>query len=156
MAYVTHELLLQDMIDSPASSSSSLHAPCSDCQHLVKPCHRDTNDSAGASGQVWTTPEPLSSSLSDDLAALYSSPTPSAPGGSLQRQESDELLPSLLPELFSWADSLSALQTSESLASPSSLLSEDSSLLPHTRGEHGIGEGLAPACYVLLGFGGSS
>ena len=86
---------------------------------------------------------PLSSSVSDDLAALYSSPEVSVPRGSLQRQESDELLQSLLPELFSWADSLSTLQTSESLASPSSLLSEDSPLLPHTRGEHGIGEAWA-------------
>lgn len=99
------------------------------------------------------TPAPLSL-VSDDLEALHSFPALSMPGGSLQRQESSGLLQSLLPELFSWADSLSALQTSESLASPASILSEDSSLLLHTRGEHGFGEGLTPhqmPCHTLLG-----
>ena len=95
------------------------------------------------------TPTPSSWAVSDDLDALYSSPALSVPGGSLQRQESNELLQSLLPELFSWADSLSALPTSESLSSPASILSEDSALLPHTRGEHIVGEGPAPHLNAL-------
>ena len=108
------------------------------------------------------TPTPLSSGVSDDLATLSDSPGLSVPGESLQREESIELFPSLLPELFSWADSFSALQTSESLASPSSLLSEDSSQLLHTREARVIGEDLAPhprgelPVYVLLRLGGSS
>ena len=95
------------------------------------------------------TRAPLSLAVSNDLEALYSSPALSLPGGSLQRQESNKLLQSLLPELFSWADSLSALQTSESLSSPASILSEDSALLPHTRGEHVVGESPAPHLNAL-------
>ncbi|CAL5227421.1 g10381 [Coccomyxa viridis] len=104
---------------------------------------------SGASGEVWMTPTPLSSGVSDDLATLSDSPGLSVPGESLQREESIELFPNLLPELFSWADSFSALQTSESLASPSSLLSEDSSQLLHTREARVIGApwscGIEPA-----------
>ena len=67
------------------------------------------------------------------------------PEGSLQRQHSSELLQSSLPELFSWADSLHALQTSETLSalqSPASGFSEDSSLPQSAKAQQSAGEGL--------------
>ena len=99
---------------------------------------------SGTSGQPWMTPEPLSFTASEELEALYHSPSLSVQREGLQRQESHELLQSLLPELFSWVDSLSAQPASEHLSSPASILSENSSWLPHTTGDH-IGEIPGPA-----------
>lgn len=67
------------------------------------------------------------------------------PEGSLHRQHSSELLQSSLPELFSWADSLHALQTSETLSAlstPASGFSEESTLLQSAMTQQAAGEGL--------------
>lgn len=85
------------------------------------------------------TPEPSPSMLSDGLETMYDSPSLSVPEEGLQRQNSNELLQSLLPELCTWADSLSSLPTSEGHSSPASGLSEDSASLPHVAAEHAAG-----------------
>lgn len=88
-------------------------------------------------------PESSPSVASDDMEGLFSSASPAAPDVSLQRQPSTDLLQSLLPELFTWTDSLQSLQSLDflsNLASPASTLSEDLSLLQSDPPEHAAGE----------------
>ncbi len=109
----------------------------------------------GTSGPAWVTPQPSPSVHSGPLPHY---PVPTMPEGSLQHQHSSELLQSSLPELFSWANTLHALQTSETLSalsSPASCFSDDPSLLQSAdwKGQQTVGE---PCSHVLIDHDGST